>query len=134
MPNPINSAATKDRINTIIDLLAYQTEQFQKQFMPTINDDNGKKSKLKKQATAALEEHHVFLLEVINQLKEIYAGAHTDLLPHASTPYRQSKRCNELQQRRISIGSPLARSSMFLIHSLDFMYQKNLDFHIKFIF
>lgn len=79
--------------------------------------DNGKKSlkkaKLEKQSAAALEEHHIFLLEVINQLKEIYAGTTMDVLPHASTPYRQSKRSNELQQRRISIGSPLARSSMF---------------------
>lgn len=79
------------------------------------NKDSKNVQKMKKKEVRAyVEEHHIFLNEVVNQLRDICANAggksDGNALPLASTPYRQSKR-TEMQERRISIGSPLARSS-----------------------
>lgn len=111
------NAAIKDRLCTIIDLLAHQTERYQQHMLTTDSKDSKNDKKIKKKEVQAyIEEHHVFLNEVVNQLRDICANADGrpdgNALPLASTPYRQNKRA-ELQERRISIGSPLARSSKY---------------------
>lgn len=113
----MNNSTTKERLLTVIDLLAHQSNQFNQQINAAAKKPNKLKSTVlgkTKKENVVFQEHSVFLVDVISQLRNIcddLPSAMSEILPHASTPYR-------LNQHRMSIGSPLARSSKYIHSSL----------------
>lgn len=102
-----NNHNYSDRINVLIDSLTHQAEELQNYLSLSTKARKRDKSKF-------LEEHQIFLTEVIDKLRNVNLSPSSgSTYPHSSTPYRN---LNSQKSRVFTIGSPLANSGSSFFH------------------
>lgn len=89
-----------EQMNVIIDSLIHQSEQLQNILILT-----KKKRKTKTETSHFLNDHQLFLVDIIDKLRNMnQMKSNAVSFPHSSTPYRNNDRRLRL------MGSPLSAS------------------------
>lgn len=97
------------QLNEIIDLIMNEAEHLQNH---VAKQQNGKIKKRKRSESEFLSEHHTFMLEIIDKLRDISAiKSDKAAVPHASTPYRPTQRTIAKRAANLNVDSRLITSS-----------------------